>query len=394
MYITMYSNVLILIYFILFIFKMGCHQICNTSNEDTSQLTIFSKENKEKTNTKLASDIVNDKQLTGVKSLALEEIGTERSKTRTKSKNDFEFKIEASNIHRLIPIWIEKDQKILFNVEGQWGFEEYEEEFDSYGCGNFEEKPKNHQFGCLLGYITGGEYFMIYNDLEYTAEKSGGLFVFQNNGLFSITPKGSLTLKLKGDQLKISTPVEIEQKLGWDLELIDTSIPEMKEKEKMLLILINKVRTNPKLFTEQFLYSSDVNHQGINEQELIDELLNMSPVSLLKTNSRLYNVSLNHARDIGENHIVGHQSSNGYSLEERLSMADIPCSVYAENCIFGYNDPLEIILTLLIDENNEDKNQRRILLSNDFNSVGLVIEPHKDEFVWSCVQDFIYLDEE
>ena len=91
--------------------------------------------------------------------------------------------------------------------------------------------------------------------------------------------------------------------------------------------------------------------------------------------------------------ICNYLSSNEIDMGGRLEKNGINSKKFAENCIFGYNDPLEIIMKLLINEDNELRAQRNIILNFDFNYVGISINPHKGEYCWSCIQDFIdYLD--
>jgi hypothetical protein len=364
---------------------MGCQQLCQTQSSeiDNNSLITEAAAKRNNTNTVKTRNPVkkasNNNEYSIKQSLCIEETEV--------SNNTFKFSIVASNIHKMIPIWLEQGNSINFKVSGQWGFEENNELFDSYGCDNFEEKPNDKTFGCLLGYIPGDTYFIVFDELEYKPKISGPLYLFQNNGLFSVNPKGQLDLEITG-----ATPMniyEIERKLGWDLKTINTSIPEMKEEEITLICLINKARTNPKLFVKQFL-----NTNNPNEAELIQELNEMIPINPLKTDNVLYNVSKNHAIDLGNSEMVGHISSNGMGIEDRLKGNLIMSNIFAENCIFGYNDPLEIVTRLLIDEDNEDRNQRKIILSKEFNKVGISIQRHKGEFVWSCIQDFIYDDTE
>lgn len=291
------------------------------------------------------------------------------------------FTIKASNIHKMLPVWIEKSNPISFKVAGSWGFAEHNELFDCLGCTSFDEKPNNLNFGSLVGYIQGSPYFPIYHGLIITFDHDGPLYLFQNNGLYSVNPRGSLEVEIKGG---ISMTIyDINKNLGWDLNILDTSIPEMKEDEVALLVLLNKARTNPKLFAQQYLTGDD------SENELKSVLIEMDPLDPLMTNKQIYDISKKHAIDLDIYSIAGHISSNGMTMEDRLIEANIYTKVFAENCIFGYNDPLEIILRLLIDEDNENRNQRKIILSRDFNVVGISIEPHSGEFCWSCIQDFI-----
>ena len=365
---------------------MGCQQFCqtNSSEVDNNSLITEAASKRNITNTlktrNPAKASKNNKDEYSIKqSLNIEETEV--------SNNSIKFSIVASNIHKMVPIWLNQGSSINFRVSGQWGFEENIELFDSYGCDNFEEKPNDKAFGCLLGYIPGDSYFIVFDELEYKPKTSGPLYLFQNNGLFSVNPKGKLDLEITG-----AMPMniyDIERKLGWDLKVIDTSIDEMKEEEITLICLINKARTNPKLFVKQYL---NTNTSNPNETELIEELNEMIPINPLKTGLALYNVSMNHAIDLGNNEMVGHVSSNGMGIEDRLRGSLIMSNIFAENCIFGYNDPLEIVTRLLIDEDNDDRNQRKIILSKEFNKIGISIQRHKGEFVWSCIQDFIFDD--
>jgi hypothetical protein len=363
---------------------MGCQHICQNPEIDNKFIIAD-------TGSKNGNRKYNNSRNTNFKGLKNEFSSMNDSKFKCSmniketliTKDILKIKIKASNIHKMIPIWLEENNEVFFKVSGEWGFNEHPEFFDSLGCFNFEEKPNNMNFGSLVGYIPGDEYFNIFDELSYVPKKSGPLFMFQNNGLYSVNPKGELEIEIKG-----GTPLsiyDIEFKLGWDMTILDTSIPEMKEDEKILLILINKVRTNPKLFASQYLSLS----RSEEEHEFQQVLNIMKPLHPLKTTSKLYNISKNHAIDLGINNIAGHTSSNGLNMEQRLQYGGILTKVFAENCIFGYNDPLEIIMRLLIDEDNENRNQRKIILSPDFNSVGISIEPHSGDFCWSCIQDFI-----
>jgi len=256
------------------------------------------------------------------------------------------------------------------------------------GC-QFEDSPNGMPFGCLAAYIGNGPPFMVFDGLVLEMlNNQGTLHMFQNNGLYSVTPKGNLMVEIRG--IKTLSIYEIEKKLGWDLEILDTSIEEMKEDEKNLLIYINKVRTNPKLFAELYLTSPKTGA----EQELAELLNEMEPISKLNTSSHLYKISLDHAKDLGLHNLAGHESSEGNDMEQRLKRNGIITKIFAENCIFGYNDPIEIIMKLLIDEENDQRNQRKIILNQEFNMVGVSIEPHSGEFCWSCIQDFIREDTE
>lgn len=363
---------------------MGCQNVCQ--NSEVEQNYIVNSQNDPKTNksTKYKSNPSRNLHQQNENKTTYS-YRCSMNITETLTRSDFiRFEIKASNVHQMIPIWIEADSSISFSVAGSWGFEEKEELFTSVGCEDFQERPLNMLFGCLVGYIGKGPFFTVYNGLTIESAQRGPLYMFQNNGLYSVTPKGYLEVEIRGGYPK--SVYEIEKILGWDLKILDTSIEAMKEDERQLLILVNKVRSDPRRFAEQYLNSQSTVEA---EVELYDILVNSSPIQLLSTSLELYAISTKHAKDLGENQLAGHISSNGLDMEQRLKEGNILSKVFAENCIFGFNDPLEILLKLLIDEDNEDRNQRKIILTKDFNMVGLAIQAHGGEFCWSCIQDFI-----
>lgn len=366
---------------------MGCQNICQNGQNDENKYIVADMNNQNENNRRNVaySRNANKKnQLNDFKTLTETYKCSMNINETIIEKDLLRFTIKASNIHKMIPVWIEKGSSITISVAGLWSFEESGVSFTSGGCHDFEDKPNGMPFGCLAAYISYGPYFTVFDGTNLVPHTDGPLYMFQNNGLYSVCPKGSLEVEIKG--AKPMSIYEIELKLGWDLSLLDTSISEMKEDEINLLIYINKVRTNPKLFCDQYLTNPNKSEA---EEELYSLLMNMEPISRLVTSKELYYISLYHAKDLGQNRLAGHESSNGQNMEQRLVNNGINTKIFAENCIFGYNDPIEIILKLLIDEDNDNRNQRKIILNKDFNMVGISIEHHSGEYCWSCIQDFI-----
>jgi len=58
-----------------------------------------------------------------------------------------------------------------------------------------------------------------------------------------------------------------------------------------------------------------------------------------------------------------------------------------ENCSYGFETAIDIVLSLLIDEGVKNKGHRQNILSEDFNSIGVAIRPHITYRV-NCVMDF------
>jgi len=59
----------------------------------------------------------------------------------------------------------------------------------------------------------------------------------------------------------------------------------------------------------------------------------------------------------------------------------------AENCDYGSTEPLEIVMSLLIDDGIASLGHRKNILHPGLNYVGIAIEKHKTYGV-NCVMDF------
>ena len=161
----------------------------------------------------------------------------------------------------------------------------------------------------------------------------------------------------------------------------------MNEQEKEVIYILNLVRTYPKLFANSVLkkYPERTGNEQLLKdtyyfQSLMDTLLAMQPGSLLLPDNLCYTSAQCHAYQSG---------ITGYDGHER-KRADCRKKEYydGECCDYGNDDPLEIILSLLIDEGVESLGHRSICLG-DYEKIAVSIQPHK---VWkfNTVLDFHY----
>ena len=96
----------------------------------------------------------------------------------------------------------------------------------------------------------------------------------------------------------------------------------------------------------------------------------------------LYKIALGHAKISGKNGTVGHQRFN-----ERFKPVMKKYNRVAENCGYGYDDAVEIVLELLIDQGISSLGHRKNILNPIYNSIGVSIQDHKD-YRTNCVMDF------
>jgi len=156
-----------------------------------------------------------------------------------------------------------------------------------------------------------------------------------------------------------------------------------------VLKIMNEVRTDPQVFLQTrllpFVKENDLESNSY-AKSLIEELKVAKPKNPLQTSSELEKLARGHALDMGEKGKVGHNSSNGTTFENRVRKK-IKTGMIAENCDYGNSEPLEIVMSLLIDDGITSLGHRKNILHPSLNYVGIAIEKHKT-YGMNCVMDF------
>jgi uncharacterized protein YkwD len=165
---------------------------------------------------------------------------------------------------------------------------------------------------------------------------------------------------------------------GWDdpkyLEA-NSAVNEdyLTDQEKKIFYYLNLVRMNPKLFADTYL-SHLRNSKDSYEISLYSELQKLAPLPALKPNRKLYESAKCHATESGESGYLGHTRKK--------------CAKYfMGECIqYGISDPLDVVISLLIDHGVPSLGHRKICLGH-YNELGVAIEPHKTYRI-NTVMDF------
>ena len=138
---------------------------------------------------------------------------------------------------------------------------------------------------------------------------------------------------------------------------------------------LNKFRQN----TLYLLNENPLNtYEGIDAvKEAIDFLKTQDPVEELTYRIELEKAAKDHALDIGTHGLIGHEGSKGSLLIDRIEKYvewDYTC---AENLDFGFKEPENILMNMIIDDGSIDRNQRMNLFSKDFKFIGIGGAKHK-----------------
>ncbi len=178
---------------------------------------------------------------------------------------------------------------------------------------------------------------------------------------------------------------------GRDTVLLSTcntanEVTTLTPDEKQIILLLNFVRTHPDEFLKQYLpdAADKLHEQSSAEYRSLErELRKMKPVGLLLPDEILRKAATLHAQDMGRTGRTGHTSSKGKNFETRLgtSYTDM-----AENCDYGYSNPILIVCHLLIDKDVSGLGHRKNILNPVYKKIGVSIQPHK-KFGMNCVMD-------
>lgn len=89
-------------------------------------------------------------------------------------------------------------------------------------------------------------------------------------------------------------------------------------------------------------------------KSFVEELKTRKPADSLKLSFALTAVAQLHAVDMGTKNSVGHTSTNGTAFDKRLRVWAKAKGGIAENCDYGNAKPIDIVMSLLIDDGIEN----------------------------------------
>ena len=123
--------------------------------------------------------------------------------------------------------------------------------------------------------------------------------------------------------------------------------------------------------------------------EAINFLKNLRPLQPLQWDDCLAQSAQEHVDDIGPKGLLLYQSSDGTEPEDRITKYGNYIESLGENIDFGPNDEIGVIVSLTLDDGEEERPHRDNLFKNDYKKIGIACGPHQTEFQM-CVMDLAY----
>ena len=182
---------------------------------------------------------------------------------------------------------------------------------------------------------------------------------------------------------------------------------DYEQKAKDIFNLINNFRKNPRELAKKLelirtYLDPDTNIlsepnkiqiqmvEGDNVfKEAIQFLKSLPPLKPLQWDENLCRSAQEHVDDIGPKGLLLYQSSDGTEPEDRISKYGNYIESLGENIDFGPNDAMGVIISLTLDDGEEERPHRENIFKQDYQKVGIACGPHKTEFQM-CVMDFAF----
>jgi hypothetical protein len=177
-----------------------------------------------------------------------------------------------------------------------------------------------------------------------------------------------------------------------DIELANSAKnePELTEEEKNVIFYTNLVRINPSLFSETVL-THYLDSLKIKDDQWIaslkKELKSTKKMSILYFRKDLFTMAKTHAIGMGKSGKIGHTNPRGKNFQQRAKEAVLIYNGVYENCQYGYNDGLSIVIDLLIDEGINNLGHRKTILNPELQYIAPSIQPHK-KYNYNCVIEY------
>ena len=179
------------------------------------------------------------------------------------------------------------------------------------------------------------------------------------------------------------------------------------EKARNIFNLINKFRANPRELArhlerlKKYLDTSTnilsepdkIQIQMVEGEDVFNEAINylksLRPLPPFQWEEALAQSAQEHVDDIGPKGLLLYQSSDGTEPEDRITKYGEYKESLGENIDFGPNDAIGVIVSLTLDDGEEERPHRDNLFKNDYKKIGIACGPHQTEFQM-CVMDLAY----
>jgi hypothetical protein len=178
----------------------------------------------------------------------------------------------------------------------------------------------------------------------------------------------------------------------------------LTEIQKQVILELNKVRSNPKRFAEEYMEELQtafngklfsypgqdpvMSREGISPLiECIKVLMETNSMPILKPEEGLCRSAKDLVTDQQKNGGIGHITRSGLTPQKRIEKYGIWDICSAEDITYGSFEARQIVITLLIDDGVTERSHRKNILNRCFHHVGVDFGKHPN-YLTMCVIDY------
>jgi uncharacterized protein YkwD len=159
------------------------------------------------------------------------------------------------------------------------------------------------------------------------------------------------------------------------LACFTSQIQAQNEFEQTMIDLVNFVRTEPKKFLKEvvqpYLQENELQTNRF-AKTLVRQLEMVKPVHPLIAQNDLMLMARSYADEAGKKGWTNHVQTN-----QRFKKFAPQFATTGENLHFGSSTPLDIVMSLLIDDNVQGVGHRKNILDPDYTHIGVAFGSHK-----------------
>ena len=315
-----------------------------------------------------------------------------RMLTTPNESSTLNFILEATIGEIEIPIYVEKNENIMIiikpintdNSHNIWSFLPNENPVSYLGYPNYQYN--NYNIGILLLRISGSQkiYYLDKMINSFKADSKGSLLISANldpNDYLLYEPKGVLSITINGgihyDENELYSPYDINSIMSNKEDINMNYI----NKEKKILKYINIARNNLLKFINDYFTLEE-----INEYLKFLKKINFKKKELQMCD-KLNMAAQEHCKDLCNNCSTGEIGTDGSNLLDRIKKYYGNKFFYGENIIYGVNNPLLIVKSMIIDKYSKKKKNRENIFFLRYNRVGICLREHL-AYKYCCVITF------
>lgn len=185
-----------------------------------------------------------------------------------------------------------------------------------------------------------------------------------------------------GDDDIINTLIDRIHTISEATAIVNAPLQSVTTRKEEIINLLDKYRKNRRRRSTMAAKSVSLSRASVARSmaatsDAISDSSDVPELVEIKLHDGLSKAAEQHAEDIGEHGILGHIGSDGSDVESRIESFVVWANACAESLCYSTKHPIDVVLSLLVDEDGTGSRNRRYMLSEEHRYIGIGISKHK-----------------